>query len=226
MGTPNNKPHIERFFSTLTHGILQKLPGTTFSTPSERGNYDSKKLAQLTIEQLKKYIDSWINEVYHRSIHSTTGRSPSVMWQDAITDIKPSFITEIDAEILCRRPVERTIHNGQIQIDGLSYYSHALTTLQAQGVKKVTVLINDLNLNQVYIIDPNNLDVVVQADSTNQDYTDGLSRVTHLEVQKRKKRISKSDQQKLGQWTDLYQLYKLMQEIQNDLIRKNQDSFP
>ncbi|WP_081408425.1 TniB family NTP-binding protein [Acinetobacter sp. SFB] len=31
VGTPNNKPHIERFFNTLTHGILQKLPGTVKS---------------------------------------------------------------------------------------------------------------------------------------------------------------------------------------------------
>ena len=44
-------------------------------------------------------------------------------------------------EILCRRPIERTIHHGQVQVDGLSYFSHALTTLQAKGIKKVTVLI-------------------------------------------------------------------------------------
>lgn len=103
VGTPNNKPHIERFFSTLTHGILQKLPGTTFSNPTERGEYNSSKNAQLTLEQLREYISRWINEVYHQSIHHTTGRSPIIMWQDAIEDIQPSFLTEIDAKILCRR---------------------------------------------------------------------------------------------------------------------------
>lgn len=119
VGTPNNKPHIERFFNTLTHGILQKLPGTTFSDSIERGSYNSIKLAQLTIEQLKKYINTWINEVYHRSIHSSTGRSPCVMWQDAIEDIKPSFLTETDAEILCRKPIERNINHGQVRVDGI-----------------------------------------------------------------------------------------------------------
>lgn len=149
-----------------------------------------------------------------------TGRSPSVMWQDAITDIKPSHISEVDAKILCRRPIERTIHHGQVQVDGLSYFSHALTTLQAKGIKKVTVLIDDLDINVVYIIDPNDMNVVIQADSTNPDYTSGLSRTIHIEVQKRKKQLSEQDQQKLGKFSDLFGLYKLLHETQSDLIRK------
>lgn len=220
VGTPNNKPHIERFFSTLTHGILQKLPGTTFSNPTERGEYNSSKNAQLTLEQLREYISRWINEVYHQSIHHTTGRSPIIMWQDAIEDIQPSFLTEIDAKILCRRPIERSINHGQVRVDNISYFSHALTTLQAQGIKTVTVLVDDLNLNEVFIIDPNNTDVVIQADSTNQDYTFGLTRVTHLEVQKLKKNQSQLDIKKIGSMSDLYYLYKLMQEIQTNIVRK------
>ena len=219
VGTPNNKPHIERLFNTLTHGILQKLPGTTFSNPIDRGNYKSNKAAQLTLDQLKQYVDTWIHDVYHKSIHHTTGRSPIIMWEDAIEDIRPSFLTDIDAKILCRRPIERVINHGQVRVDGISYFSHALTTLQAQGIKTVTVLIDDLNLNEVYVIDPNNKDVVIQADSTNQDYTFGLSRVTHLEVQKLKKIQSRSDKQKIGPKSDLYHLYKLMHEIQNNLVR-------
>jgi len=219
IGTPNNKPHIERFFSTLTHGIIQKLPGATFSNPSARGSYNSTKNVQFTIEQLQKYIDMWISDVYHCSIHSMTGRSPSVMWQDVITDIKPSDISEVDAKILCRRPIERTINHGQVKVDGLSYFSHALTTLQTKGIKKVTVLIDDLDLNEVYIVDPNDKNIVIQANSTNQDYTSGLSRTIHLEAQKRKKQLSKQDQQKLGKFSDLFGLYKLLHEIQSDLIR-------
>ncbi|MDY6487769.1 DDE-type integrase/transposase/recombinase [Acinetobacter faecalis] len=220
VGTPNNKPHIERFFSTLTHGILQKLPGTTFSNPTERGEYNSSKSAQLTLEQLREYINRWINEVYHKSIHHTTGRSPIIMWQDAIEDIQPSFLTEIDAKILCRRPIERNINHGQVRVDNISYFSHALTTLQAQGIKTVIVLIDDLNLNEVFIIDPSNKDVVIQADSTNQDYTFGLTRVTHLEVQKLKKNQSQLDRKKISPLSDLYYLYKLMHEIQTNLVRK------
>jgi hypothetical protein len=82
------------------------------------------------------------------------------------------------------------------------------------------VLIDDLNLNEVFIIDPDKKDVIIQADSTNQDYTFGLTRVTHLEVQKLKKIQSQSDKQKIGSMSDLYYLYKLMHEIQTNLVRR------
>ncbi len=220
IGTPNNKPHIERFFSTLTKGIIQKLSGTTFSNHSERGLYNSNEKAGYSLEQVKEYINEWINGVYQQSIHSQTGRAPISMWSDAIEYIKPSFLTEVDAKIICRRPIERTIHNGQVQIDGLTYYSHALTVLEAKKIKKVTVLIDELNLNEVYVLSPNDKQVVIQANSTNPEYTVHLSRLVHLEVQSRKKRMADSDKQKLGEFADLYNLYGLMQDIQADLVRR------
>lgn len=220
IGTPNNKPHIERFFSTLTHGILQKLPGTTFSNPIERGNYNSSKIAQLTIEQVKKFVDIWIHETYHQTVHGSTGRAPNLMWENAIENIKPSCLSYTDANIICRRPVERIINHGQVTIDGLSYFSHALTTIKSNGCSKVQVLIDDLDLSKVYITDPLNNNSVIQADSTNQTYTFKLSHVTHLETQKLKKKMSLADQQKLGHFADLYSLYKLMQDIQMNLIKR------
>jgi len=220
IGTPNNKPHIERFFSTLTKGVIQKLSGTTFSNPSERGFYNSSKNAGYSLEQVKDYINDWINTIYQQSIHSQTGRAPILMWGDAIEHIKPSFLTEADAKIICRRPIDRTIHHGQVQIDGLAYYSHALTVLEAERVKKVTVLVDDLNLNEVYILSPNDKQVVIQADSTKPEYTHNLSRAVHLEVQKRKKLMADTDRQRLGMFADLYHLYSLMQDIQTDLVRK------
>ena len=105
-------------------------------------------------------------------------------------------------------------------IDGLSYFSHALTTLQADGIKKVTVLINDLNLSKVFITHPDKKDQVIQADSINPEYTHQLSHLTHLEVQKRKKLMTESDRRVLGRFIDLYNLYGLMQDIQADLVRR------
>ncbi|MFW1817729.1 transposase, partial [Acinetobacter guillouiae] len=88
----------------------------------------------------------------------------------------------------------RTLHQGPVQVDGVSNFSHALTTLQAKGIKKDTVLIDDLDLNEDYIIDPKDMNVVIKEESTNQDYSSGLSRTIHLEVQKRKKKLSQLDQ--------------------------------
>ena len=77
----------------------------------------------------------------------------------------------------------------------------------------------DLDLNEVYIIDPKDMNVVIQAESTNQDYTSGLSRTIHLEVQKRKKQLSQLDQKKLGKFSELFGLYKLLHEIQSNIIK-------
>jgi hypothetical protein len=204
----------------LTEGILQKLLGTTFSNPTARGEYDSSGKASLTLDKVKEYIDLWINTVYQQTIHSTTGRAPLLAWNDAIEQIKPSSLTKTDADIICRRPVDRNINHGQVIIDGLSYFSHALTTLKADGIKKVTVLVDDLDLSKVYIIHPDKKDLVIQADSTQPEYTYNLSRSVHLEVQKRKKQMSESDKQRQGKHADLYHLYLLMKDIQNDLVRK------
>ncbi|MEG2922173.1 MAG: transposase, partial [Acinetobacter sp.] len=83
-----------------------------------------------------------------------------------------------------------------------------------------TVLVDDLNLNEVYILSPKQKQVVIQADSTKPEYTRNLSRAVHLEVQKRKKLMADSDRQRLGMFADLYHLYSLMQDIQTDIVRK------
>ncbi len=216
---PDNKPHIERFFGTLTKGFFHKLSGTTYSNPQERGSYNSSDKAIFTLDQVKTYADRWIGNVYQQRMHTSTGRAPLALWESAIEHVKPSSLTLTDADIICRRPVERTINHGQVIIDGITYHSHALATLRANGVKKVIVLIDDLDLSKVYIVQPHKKDEVIQAYSTNPDYTKNLSYDVHMEVQKRKKLMSKSDELKYGKDIDLYNWYRLMQDIQADLVK-------
>ncbi|MCW8277829.1 transposase family protein [Pseudomonas sp. PCH199] len=42
-GCPDVKAQIERFFGTLNTGLIHMIPGTTYSNPQERGDYNSKK---------------------------------------------------------------------------------------------------------------------------------------------------------------------------------------
>lgn len=82
---PNGKAHIERFFYILTRGLVQKLSGTTFSNPVARGEYDSAKHACLTLSQVADLIEQWVNEVYHQTVHSRTGRAPILAWEEQAT---------------------------------------------------------------------------------------------------------------------------------------------
>lgn len=78
--TPNDKPHIERFFGTLEGSLIHKIKGTTFSNPKARGDYDSLKNASITLENLRFYIDEWIHDIYHKSLHSELGKTPYTAW--------------------------------------------------------------------------------------------------------------------------------------------------
>ena len=64
VATPHYGGHIERLLGTLLREI-HSLPGTTFSNPRERGEYDSDAKAAMTLAELEKWLATYIVEVYH-----------------------------------------------------------------------------------------------------------------------------------------------------------------
>lgn len=74
--TPDDKAKIERFFGTITHNLIQKIRGTTFSNPREKADYDPQKNASITLAKLRSYLTEWIDEIYHKTIHSSISRAP------------------------------------------------------------------------------------------------------------------------------------------------------
>ena len=54
-GEPRFGGHIERLIGTQM-GRLHLLPGTTFSNADERGEYDPKRHAALSLRELERYI--------------------------------------------------------------------------------------------------------------------------------------------------------------------------
>jgi len=213
---PNGKAHIERFFYSLTCGVVQKIPGTTFSNPQMRGDYDSEKRACLTITQLSQLIDQWINEVYHQTIHLGTGRAPILHWEEIAKVVPPISLTSEEADAIARRPVKRTIQHGRVQIDNIEYFSHALATLQAQGADRVTVLVDDLNLHTVLVQHPSEKDTLIQADSTDPEYTAGLTCHMHEEAMRIRKEWSQADLKKLGQNANAMARAQLLAKIQGE----------
>lgn len=213
---PNDKAHIESFFRTLTYFLTQKLTGTTFSCPIDRGEYDSRRRATLMLERLQEYILEWINEVYHKTIHTRTGRAPILAWDDATKGwLAPTFSTE-EINAIARWPWERSIHKGRVLIDGIEYFSHALATLEAMGEARVTVLVDELDLHTVYVEHPSERGTLILAESTNPDYTQGLTWYAHQEVKKLRKEMTKSDLQRLGQYAYLLAWWRLLEKIQTD----------
>ncbi|WP_331351383.1 Mu transposase C-terminal domain-containing protein [Cellvibrio sp. UBA7671] len=207
---PNGKAHIESFFRTLTYALTQKIPGTTFSNPAQRGSYDSKDNACFTLEEIRLLIHEWIHNIYHKSIHRTTGRAPEIAWKDEIKIIVPNKLSEAEVQVLLRQPHKRTIHNGTVVFEHLIYTSHALSVFEGEVV---TIMVDELDLSFVYVNHPEKADANIKADSVDPEYTRGLTIYEHRESLKIKSELSKKDINAIGKYTLQYARYLLLERI-------------
>lgn len=140
--TPEPGGHVERLIKTINHK-LHELPGSTFSNPQKRGDYDSERWAILTLKELEKWIVEWIVNIYHQSEHSSLeGMSPLQRWEAGILGSDtapgiglPDIIQGDDAAYLRASllpTVERTIQRGNVVIDRIPYFHEALVAVCQQ----------------------------------------------------------------------------------------------
>ena len=72
---PQGRGKIERFFATVTS---QFLPETTTDAADATGGAGS---AVSSLQELNALFTSWVEVVYHRAAHTTTGQTPLARWQ-------------------------------------------------------------------------------------------------------------------------------------------------
>lgn len=133
VATPHYGGHIERLLGTLLTEI-HSLPGTTFSNPRERGEYDSEAKAAMTLFELEKWLATYIVEVYHQRVHSALKMSPVKKYEQGIFGTKdqpgvglPARTVEEERLRLDFMPyVERTVQGYGVVIDDVHYYSDVL----------------------------------------------------------------------------------------------------
>ena len=219
--SPNNKAHIESFFKSLNESIIHKLKGTTYSSPLHRGDYDSVENACYTLDILRNLVNEWIENIYHKRVHSGTQQRPEKMWDDASKILPPLTIPKLEVERKCRTVFRYKISKGQINLKGLRYKSHALATLNSHFKEKVTVYVDQLDLSTIYVQDPFNKSNLIQADSIYPDATKDLTLAEWLEAKEIIREKYKSDPNEIKN-EDLLHLARLnfLQKIQT-LNRKN-----
>jgi putative transposase len=130
---PRYGGHIERLQGTLLREI-HDLPGTTFSSVKDRGEYDSEKHAVMTKDEFEKLLVDLICNNYHRRIHSALGMPPLRMWELGIfggAGIQgvgmPHRPTDRLTVVLDFLPsFSRTVQPDGVSLDGLRYYAEAL----------------------------------------------------------------------------------------------------
>lgn len=130
---PNYGGHIERLLGTFAKEI-HSLPGTTFSNPTQRGEYDSEAKAVMTLSEFEKWLITYITGVYHQRVHTALGTSPIKKHEEGVfgTAERPgcglmSAITDIEKLKLDFMPyVERTVQEHGVVIDDIYYYGDVL----------------------------------------------------------------------------------------------------
>ncbi|MBI3130329.1 MAG: TnsA endonuclease N-terminal domain-containing protein [Acidobacteria bacterium] len=167
---PRYGAHIERFMGTLSIA-LRELDGTTFASIAERGDYNSRKYAYLTIEELEQWTANLIVGNYHNRPHDKLdGETPLERWERGINgdentppcglpDILPDTPrTRMDFLPFFKRKVNPSYG---VQIDDLQYHDDILVAFynakcpKNPKEKRDFVIRRDpADISQVYLLDP------------------------------------------------------------------------
>jgi putative transposase len=197
---PNGKAILERFFATVTVQFVHMLPGTTFSSPADRGDYRSVDKARLTLDFVREKFGQWVDTVYHASVHGETQRIISIHWRDQQSAFPILSYSKADLDVMARVGHQRTISKGRVNVDYLYWKSAALSRMEQQGVRSVMVLVDDLDLEKVYVHPVGKPEALVLADPVRPDYMRKLNRYEHDEVKKRLAEQTRKDLREVGEY--------------------------
>jgi hypothetical protein len=177
---------VERWFKAVNETLFHSQLGTTFSRMADiDGDYDPQKNAVIPYGLLMLMFHEYIVDIQLQSPNSGISDIPARRWANYVHEIPPPLPpSSADLDIILGRRLERNIWAYGIEIDGLFYQSDELGELRKRlsrvGNNHPTVKVNappgDLEL--IYVYDPDaQKHITVQ--STNLEYTKGLSRYAH-----------------------------------------------
>ncbi|WP_300978661.1 Mu transposase C-terminal domain-containing protein [Flavobacterium sp.] len=165
IATPHFGGHIERLLGTFSQHI-HDLPGTTFSSPELRKNYDSEGKASLTLSEFEKWLTLYITKVYHVRNHSSINTSPINKWKEGIIGnneqpgigIIPRVFNERKLRLDFMPFEERTIQEYGVVIDYITYYHDVLRRYihsKADNAKRKFIFRRDpRDISVIHFYDP------------------------------------------------------------------------
>lgn len=154
--TPWWKGAIERAIGTLNSSVSSlAAAGRTFHSIQEKGDYDPKKKAVMTLEAMEQIITMWIVDHYHQRQHRTIGTTPQWKW-DSMIDPERILYLE-DPQILdgiTGHLAQRTVSHYGIEINCVHYNCTALQLQHRNGLKKATIRWNSENIGKITVALP------------------------------------------------------------------------
>lgn len=172
-GRPQYGGHVERAFRTYMSEVHNELPGTTFSNPRMRRDYDSEGKAVMTLDALEIWFSLFLLGCYHQRPHAgNDGRSPFAQWELGLLGngstllgrgIPARYQDEERLRLDFLPYVERTVQEYGIAFEGVTYWSDALRRFihakdpTSKKLKRQFVCRYDpRDLSQLWFFDPDN----------------------------------------------------------------------
>ena len=157
---PPGQPHyggiIERVIGTMMEAV-HELPGTTFSNPRQRGEYDSDAKAALTLRELERWLALAV-ATYHGQLHGGLIGTPTGRWTEvAAMAGTPATVTNETGFLVDFLPViRRTITRTGFRIDHVQYFCDALKPWIARRARlgRFVIRRDPRDISRIWVLDP------------------------------------------------------------------------
>ncbi len=158
--TPHYGGHIERLIGTMM-GKVHLLPGTTFSSIREKGDYDPEKTAAMTLDEIERWLGHAVVGLYHRDLHRGIGMPPLAAWErglagDGVREGRGTPVPVSDPRrfLIDFLPFEhRLVRREGVFLHSISYWSDVLHTWVGER-EKMLVRYDPRDLSRIYLLGP------------------------------------------------------------------------
>lgn len=156
IGAPHYGGHIERLIGTMM-GAVHLLPGSTFSSIKDRGDYDSVAKSMMTLDELEHWMALEITR-YHAERHRSLGVPPVAAWNEAYGRREAPLRLPYDLagfRIDFLPSTERMVRRDGIHLFGLRYWDDILSLWAGRQDRQLRVSYDPRDLSTVFVRGPN-----------------------------------------------------------------------
>lgn len=188
---PWRKTGIEKLFDQLNKGLVNALPGKTFTNPTQLKDYDPKKESAVRVSVFMELIHKWVIDRYHMDSDSRERNVPYHKWHES--KWLPNFYqgqaaAELRIELGLLR--HRTIGIAGIRLHNLRYQSDELiqyrkyNSVNSQGKLFVRTKTDPSDISAIYVFLESERRYIKVPAVDNSGYTKGLSLFEHERIQR------------------------------------------
>ncbi|MEZ8822862.1 Mu transposase C-terminal domain-containing protein [Vibrio amylolyticus] len=188
---PWRKTGIEKLFDQLNKGLVNALPGKTFTNPTQLKDYDPKKESAVRVSVFMELIHKWVIDRYHMDSDSRERDVPYHKWNES--KWLPNFYqgkAAADLRIELGLLRHRTIGTAGIRLHNLRYQSDELieyrkyNSVNSQGKLYVRTKTDPSDISAIYVFLESEKRYIKVPAVDNSGYTNGLSLFEHERIQR------------------------------------------